>query len=93
MVFLIQRAQNKDSLAIHLKLDELVAALRGASNRLVSAEDLPEDDLAALRERYRKLLREAAGDQDQHRARSIDDGGIRHESRKPGRVRRRRRGA
>jgi len=40
MVFLIQRAQNKDAPAIHLKLDELVAALHGASNRLVSAEDL-----------------------------------------------------
>src|SRR4051812_40225356 len=43
MVFLIQRAQNKDSLAIHMKLNELVAAVGGASNRLISVEDLSED--------------------------------------------------
>jgi len=40
MVFLIQRSQNKDSLAIHLKLNEIVAALEGASNRLINVEDL-----------------------------------------------------
>src|SRR4051794_35157112 len=40
MVFLIQRAQNKDSRAIHLKLNELVAAVTGASNRLINAETL-----------------------------------------------------
>src|SRR4051812_17423530 len=42
MVFLIQRTQNKDSLAIQLKLNEVIAALRGASNRLVNIEDLSE---------------------------------------------------
>ena len=46
MVFLIQRAQNKDSLAIHLKLNEIVAALHGASNRLVDVESLSEEELA-----------------------------------------------
>ena len=40
MVFLIQRSQNKDSLAVHLKLNELVAAMKGASNRLINVEDL-----------------------------------------------------
>jgi low affinity Fe/Cu permease len=40
MVFLIQRSQNKDALAIHLKLNEIVAALEGASNRLIDVEDL-----------------------------------------------------
>ena len=39
MVFLIQRAQNKDSLVLHLKLNELIAATRGASNRLINAQD------------------------------------------------------
>ena len=48
MVFLIQRAQNKDSRAIHLKLNELVAAMKGASNRLIDAEDLTEDELELL---------------------------------------------
>src|SRR3954447_9619809 len=45
MVFLIQRSQNKDSLAIQLKLNEIVAALEGASNRLINVEDLSEDEV------------------------------------------------
>jgi len=43
MVFLIQRTQNKDAQAIHLKLNEMVAALEGASNRLIDVEDLNEE--------------------------------------------------
>src|SRR5262245_2903409 len=50
MVFLIQRSQNKESLAVQLKLNELVAAVEGASNRLVDIEDLEEDELEALHE-------------------------------------------
>ena len=46
MVFLIQRSQNKDSLAMHLKLNELVAAMKGASNRLIDVETLSERELA-----------------------------------------------
>ena len=49
MVFLIQRSQNKDSLAIQLKLDEIVAAMAGASNRLIGCEDLNEEELRTLR--------------------------------------------
>jgi low affinity Fe/Cu permease len=55
MVFLIQRAQNKDSLAIHLKLNEIVAATNGASNRLVDVESLSEKELAQLHRFYREL--------------------------------------
>jgi low affinity Fe/Cu permease len=55
MVFLIQRSQNKDSQAIQLKLNELVAAMKGASNRLIDVEDLTEEDLKTLAEHYRKL--------------------------------------
>jgi low affinity Fe/Cu permease len=55
MVFLIQRAQNKEARAVQLKLNEIVAALEGASNRLVGAEALSEDELHALHERYLKL--------------------------------------
>ena len=58
MVFLIQRSQNKDSLAIHLKLNEIVAALGGASNRLVTAEDLPERELEVLHRHYQRLASE-----------------------------------
>jgi low affinity Fe/Cu permease len=56
MVFLIQRAQNKDSQAIHLKLNELVAAIQGASNRLINVEGLSEDELKALHLHYCKLV-------------------------------------
>ena len=49
MVFLIQRAQNKDAMAIQLKLNELVAAVTGASNRLIDVEDLSEEELTQLR--------------------------------------------
>src|SRR5580692_9524430 len=55
MVFLIQRAQNKDALAVHLKLNEIVAAMHGASNRLVDAEDLDEEELGKLHHLYKHL--------------------------------------
>jgi low affinity Fe/Cu permease len=55
MVFLIQRAQNKDSLAVHLKLNEIVAAMGSASNRLVDVESLSEEELAHLHRFYHEL--------------------------------------
>src|SRR5438270_10603157 len=55
MVFLLQRAQNKESLAIHLKLDELIAAVHGARNNIINVEELSEADARALREQFRKL--------------------------------------
>lgn len=55
MVFLIQRAQNKDALAIQLKLNELLASQRGASNRLINLEDWNEEDIVALHRRFEKL--------------------------------------
>ncbi len=63
MVFLIQRTQNKDSMAIQLKLNELVAAMEGASNRLIDVEELAEDELVALH----KSLRALGGDGAQRR--------------------------
>lgn len=72
MVFLIQRSQNKDALAIHLKLNEIVAAMGGASNRLVTAEDLSETELAALHRRYR-LLASSVCDDDPRGAHSVDE--------------------
>ena len=62
MVFLIERAQNKDSAAIHLKLNEIVAGLEGASNRLINVEELPEAQVRALAERYRVIVALAEGD-------------------------------
>jgi low affinity Fe/Cu permease len=55
MVFLIQRSQNKDAVAIHLKLNEIVAALQGASNRLINVEDLTENEVRMLHRHYGRL--------------------------------------
>jgi low affinity Fe/Cu permease len=55
MVFLIQKSQNKDSKAIHLKLNELIAAQEGASNRMVDIEDLTEEELDQLHKFYARL--------------------------------------
>jgi low affinity Fe/Cu permease len=59
MVFLLQRSQNKDTLAIQVKLNEVVAALRGASNRVINVEDLSEDEVRELHNRYEALARRA----------------------------------
>jgi len=55
MVFLIQRAQNKDSIALHLKLNELIVAQELASNRMVSVEEISEDELIVLKKFYKHL--------------------------------------
>jgi len=82
MVFLIQRSQNKDSLAIHLKLNELVAAMGGASNRLISAEDLTEDEVKVLREHFRKLVELAKQEGDITCSHSIEEAKPRHARKK-----------
>ena len=73
MVFLIQRQQNKDSLAIHLKLNELVAAIDGASNRLVNVEDLSEDEVRLLHQHFCKLVELAKKDESLTESHSIED--------------------
>ena len=59
MVFLIQQSQNKDSVAVHLKLDELLAANRDASNRMIAIEDLDEEDLRDVANFYLHLAEQA----------------------------------
>jgi low affinity Fe/Cu permease len=59
MVFLIQRAQNKESVAVQVKLDELIRAVKGAHNDMIAIEDLSEEQLGALKERFEKLGRRA----------------------------------
>lgn len=73
MVFLIQRSQNKDSRAVHLKLNELVASIQGPSNRLVNVEDLCEADLKQLSEYYQKLSEMAAKEKDLSISHSIEE--------------------
>ena len=78
MVFLIQRSQNKDALAIHLKLNELVAALEGASNRLIEVETLSEKELATLRSHFATLARLAKQDADVAQSHSVEEADRRH---------------
>jgi low affinity Fe/Cu permease len=54
MVFLIQNTQNRDTLAVQVKLAELIIAVKGAQNRLANAEDLTEEELTELHEEYRR---------------------------------------
>jgi low affinity Fe/Cu permease len=58
MVFLIQSAQNRESKAIHLKLDELILSMRQARNELIDIEHLTEEELDLLAERYRKVAKD-----------------------------------
>lgn len=72
MVFLIQKAQNKDSKAIQLKLNELIAAQQGASNRMVDIEDLSEKELDQLHNFYVTIAILAKKEADIHCSHSID---------------------
>ncbi len=59
MVFLIQSTQNRDTEAIHLKLDELIRALEGAHNTLVGLEEQTEEELEKVRAKYEEIAQEA----------------------------------
>lgn len=72
MVFLIQKSQNKDSKAIHLKLNELLASHEGTSNRMVNIEDLTEAELDHLYKFYIKLAELAQKESDLTKTHSID---------------------
>jgi low affinity Fe/Cu permease len=78
MVFLIQRSQNKESLAVQLKLNELVASKKGASNRLIDVEDLTEAELRILHQHYRQLVEMAKKDVDLTTSHSVEEAQVRH---------------
>jgi low affinity Fe/Cu permease len=78
MVFLIQRAQNKESLAVQLKLNEIVASLEGASNRLIDVEGLSEEELEALHKHYQHLATLCSKEADLLKSHSIDEALARH---------------
>jgi len=78
MVFVIQQSQNKDTAAIHLKLNELIAASETASNRLVSAEDLTEEELLTLKEFYVTISELAKKDIDLFSTHSVDEAKVNH---------------
>jgi low affinity Fe/Cu permease len=78
MVFLIQRTQNKDSLAIQLKLNELVSAMEGASNRLIDVEALSEKELETLHRYYAELSKLARTASDVTESHSVEEARERH---------------
>ena len=87
MVFLIQRTQNKDSLALQMKLNELVAAVSGASNRLIDVESLSEAELHALHRHYHELAKLAAKAVDVTESHSVEEARHRHTAkRKQGQI-------
>jgi len=73
MVFIIQQSQNRDTAAIHLKLNELIASDERASNRLVDIEDLTEEELLVLKKFYVKLSGKAEKEKDIFSSHSLDE--------------------
>lgn len=76
MVFLIQQSQNKDSVALHLKLNELLASSQQASNRMIGIEELDEQDLRDVAAIYAKLAERAKATGPHKEAHSIDEEGM-----------------
>lgn len=79
MVFVIQQSQNKDTIALQIKLNELIAASATASNRLVDVEDLSAEELDTLKNFYIKLAHLAKKEADIHTTHSIDEAKTVHE--------------
>ena len=82
MVFLIQKSQNKDALAIQLKLNELVAANELASNRMVDVENITEDELKIIQKYYSKLSLFAQNEESLQQSHSIDEAKASHNIKK-----------
>lgn len=82
MVFLIQKTQNKDSIAIQIKLNELVAANEKASNRLVNVEELTEKELRVLSEYYTQLAEMSQKEKNLQVSHSIEEAKENHEEKK-----------
>jgi len=87
MVFLIQRSQNKDAMAVQLKLNELVAAVEGASNKLIAIEDLSEEELKVLSIHYKLLAEMARKETDVTDSHSVEEAQTRHHLKKDRRQR------
>jgi low affinity Fe/Cu permease len=79
MVFIIQQSQNKDTMALQLKLNELIACEKQASNRLIDTEDLTSEELEVLKKFYVKLSKLAQKENDLHSSHSIDEASALHQ--------------
>ncbi len=84
MVFVIQQSQNKDSIALQLKLNELIASQKNASNRLIDIEDLTEDELEVLKKFYIKLSKLAKQEKQLYTTHSIDEAAKVHNKKQSG---------
>lgn len=84
MVFVIQQSQNKDTMAIQLKLNELIACQKNASNRLIDVEDLTEDELEVLKKFYIKLSTLAKEQSQLYTTHSIDEATKVHDQKRSG---------
>ncbi len=78
MVFLIQKAQNKDSLAIQLKLNELVASSEVSSNRLVDIESMTEEEMEVIQKYYHKLSTLTEKEESLHTSHSLGEAEEQH---------------
>lgn len=79
MMFVIQQSQNKDTMALHLKLNELIAANENTSNRLVGSEDLSDEELETIKKFYVKLSSLAKKEKDLFTTHSLDEARENHE--------------
>jgi low affinity Fe/Cu permease len=84
MVFLIQQTQNKDTKAMELKLNELVAATQGASNRLIDVESLSEEELDTLHSYFEELVKLATKDRSMTESHSLEEAERRHTGKQDG---------
>ncbi len=82
MVFIIQQSQNRDTMALQLKLNELIACQKNASNRLIDIEDLSDQELEVLKSFYIRLSELAKKEIDLHSSHSIDDASRLHRLKK-----------
>jgi len=77
MVFLIQNTQNRDAIALHMKLDELIRALKGARNRLIDLDELSDEEIDQLKREFQRLGAEpaegSAGESDDESKRDKDN--------------------
>jgi low affinity Fe/Cu permease len=83
MVFVIQQSQNKDTIALQLKLNELIACQKNASNRLIDVEDLTEDELEVLKKFYIRLSKLAKEERQLYTTHSIDEATKMHDQKRP----------
>jgi low affinity Fe/Cu permease len=84
MVFVIQQSQNKDTIALQLKLNELIACQKNASNRLIDVEDLTEDELEVLKNFYVQLSKLAKKESQLYSTHSIDEATKVHDQKRSG---------